>query len=380
MNLYPQLKRNTLIDSFRGMSILAVILLHINLVIPFNQYHLAYIIPQSVFNIIFRSGYYGVMIFFVISGFLITNSLLNKWGSLVKIETGQFYRMRFARIIPCLLGVLIILSILDIANIKGFIITTTTLGHALFAALTFHVNWLEAKTGYLPANWNVLWSLSVEEIFYIFFPLACLLIRKESIIKLMLILFVILGPFARNYFYVDNDMWSDHSYLSCMDGIAIGCLAALYSDKLNAHARSLLFMGLIFFSLVFFFRHFVSLMGLTKIGLNVTMLEVGIACILIGAQNKSIQVKYLSYPLSWFGKNSYEIYLTHMFVLMGAAYVFYALKIPLAMTPFYYLMIIISSGIIGSLIAKRFSEPLNKLLRTKQNPAFTQAVHEVTAS
>ena len=38
-----------------------------------------------------------------------------------------------------------------------------------------HLNWLEARTGYLPAAWNVLWSLSVEEAFYLAFPLLCML-------------------------------------------------------------------------------------------------------------------------------------------------------------------------------------------------------------
>jgi peptidoglycan/LPS O-acetylase OafA/YrhL len=143
----------------------------------------------------------------------------------------------------------VILSILHIARVKGFIITTTSLEQAIFSALTFHVNWLEAKTGYLPGAWDVLWSLSIEEIFYLFFPLLCLLVRSEMGFKFIMIIFIVLGPFAR-YIFSDNDIWSDHSYLSCMDGIAIGCLAALYVNKFKIGNKSLLFLfltGLLFF-------------------------------------------------------------------------------------------------------------------------------------
>ena len=50
---------------------------------------------------------------------------------------------------------------------------TGGLGRALVAALTFHINYLEATRGYLPGSWDILWSLSVEEAFYLFFPLIC---------------------------------------------------------------------------------------------------------------------------------------------------------------------------------------------------------------
>ena len=86
---------------------------------------------------------------------------------------GKFYRIRFARIAPLLLLLLAVLSLLHLGNVQGFRIPakTTTLPRALFAALTYHLNWLEALHGYLPGNWDVLWSLSVEEMFYLFFPL-----------------------------------------------------------------------------------------------------------------------------------------------------------------------------------------------------------------
>lgn len=82
---------------------------------------------------------------------------------------------------PCLAGLLLVLVLLDRMGVPRFVVNTqhTSLLRASIAALTFHVNWLEAKTGYLPASWDVLWSLSVEEVFYIVFPLLCTLCESR---------------------------------------------------------------------------------------------------------------------------------------------------------------------------------------------------------
>jgi peptidoglycan/LPS O-acetylase OafA/YrhL len=276
--------------------------------------------------------------------------------------------MRFARIAPCLIGILIILATLDLMGVNGFIIATTTLPHAISAALTFHINWLEAKTGYLPGGWDILWSLSIEETFYIFFPLLCLLIRKEWMLKLALCVFIILAPFARSHFYINNDIWSDHSYLSCMDGIAIGCLAAIYKNKIKMSlnlSRFLLMLGLAFFCFLFFFRPQAYQLGLSRIGLNVTILEIGIGLILMTAKNETMSSRhsFLSSQLQWFGRNSYEVYLTHMFVVTFLAQLFYNLKISINMMVLWYRIILVFSGIIGNLVVIYFSEPFNKYLR-----------------
>ena len=49
-------------------------------------------------------------------------------------------------------------------------------------------------TGYLPGNWDVLWSLSIEELFYLGFPLICLLTRKTWVLLPMLVLLALSMP------------------------------------------------------------------------------------------------------------------------------------------------------------------------------------------
>ena len=91
------------------------------------------------------------------------------------------------------------------------------LPRALFSALTFHLNWLEAKTGYLPANWDVMWSLSVEEMFYLFFPLVCLVFVGER------------SPLRRN--------WMAPSVFACRGAAGFGPVGAVGMDHDRYWAR-----------------------------------------------------------------------------------------------------------------------------------------------
>lgn len=132
-------KRNIGINVLRGISILAVILLHLNIHFRYTGTFLKEILPKKVFTLLFWSGFYGVVIFFTLSGYLITNSILKKWNSLYKINIKTFYWSRFARIIPLLILLLFTLTILHLTNTEGFIINSdqVSLGRVIFAALTF---------------------------------------------------------------------------------------------------------------------------------------------------------------------------------------------------------------------------------------------------
>jgi peptidoglycan/LPS O-acetylase OafA/YrhL len=173
------------------------------------------------------------VIFFAISGFLITTTALRRWGRLSQVSLRGFYLMRFARIAPLLILLLAILSTLHFARLCDFVVTAKTggLSRALFAALTFHVNLLEANRGYLPGNWDILWSLSVEEMFYLFFPLLSRLFTRVTLFIPFLAAFVLLGPFARTYLAHGNQLWKEYSYLGGMDAIALGSLTALASAQ-----------------------------------------------------------------------------------------------------------------------------------------------------
>ena len=314
-----------------------------------------------------------------------TNHCLQRWGSIPAIRAGQFYQMRFARIMPSLLALLAISSLLDLLHVKGFVVShthlspalfaardfhNTTLSQSLFAALTFHINYLEAKVmhWYIPGNWDVLWSLSVEEMFYLFFPIVCLLCVKPRYFIAVMIGFVFISPFARTFSH--PEMWKDYSYLSGMGGIAIGCLAAFFSYQRKISKRLFkifLYAGLFIFSLIFVFTHVVFELGHYKMNMNVTLLEIGVGFLLIVMQewysNQNRHGTSWLNSFRFFGKNSYEIYLTHIFVII------LFVKLHSHSTPiifFEYSIILILCGVLGKGISIYFSEPMNRWIRAKK--------------
>jgi peptidoglycan/LPS O-acetylase OafA/YrhL len=367
------------IDVLRGLCILAVVLHHINLRIRFNESAVGHRLGESANRVLFWSGYYGVIVFFVISGFLITTWSLKRWGNLNQISRMQFYSMRFARIVPCLLGLLAILSILDRAGVPRFTINTqhTSLPRALFAALTFHVNWLEARTGYLPASWDVLWSLSVEEVFYVFFPLLCTWARRQLLLILLLIAFVVAGPFARTVL-THNQLWADYSYLSCMDGIALGCLAAIvagkikFGDRTNLAVRGLMCLGALLCIFIVVFRGTVERLGFYKTGIDVTVLEIGTALMVIALQQRfesnAVPGRWPTALLRLFGRNSYEVYLTHMFVIWPMVWAFFRFHQTINGAWWLFLVTAGLTGVVGYAVARFYSEPLNRSLRARLLP------------
>jgi peptidoglycan/LPS O-acetylase OafA/YrhL len=370
------------IDLLRGLCIVFVVLHHINLRVRFDNAAPGLMLGRAVNRVLFWSGYYGVIVFFVISGFLITTWTLRRWGSLREIGARQFYRMRFARIVPCLAGLLVILAILDRAGVPRFVINVqhTSLARALLAASTFHINWLEAKTGYLPASWDVLWSLSVEEVFYLFFPPVCLLFRNRWLIAGFLSCFLILGPYAR--VHTQNQLWSEYGYPSNMDGIALGCLAALLAAavKLGGKANlALRISGTVLCVFIVAFRATVNRFHLYDAGLDVSVLEVGTALLLIALQQsfdqRAASIEGLPETrtsrwllrstawLRWFGRNSYEVYLTHMFVIWPTFFLFVHWKLGPNFMPLLFVVATALAGVLGYAVEHFYSDPLNRRLR-----------------
>jgi peptidoglycan/LPS O-acetylase OafA/YrhL len=284
------------------------------------------------------------------------------------VRIGDFYKLRFARIAPLLLLLLAILSVLHLAHVKNFVVSPKIggLGRVLLATLTFHVNLLEARRGYLPANWDILWSLSVEEMFYLFFPLACRLFRRCRYLVIPLFVFVVLGPFARSHVFNHNPVWREYSYLGGMDAIALGCLTALFLSRRRLSPVVLWLFGITGVSLLVFSLGFsvqAYAWGLGRNGIDMTILAIG-ACMLItvAAQTKW-QASRIFEPLLILGRRSYEIYLTHMFVVFGLFYWFVTAGKSLGKVPVLFASAIVLSALLGEATARFYSEPLNRLLR-----------------
>jgi peptidoglycan/LPS O-acetylase OafA/YrhL len=358
------------VDLLRGLAIFFVLMNHVNMRLLFA--HIPYtrgLRPQLVSSLVWN-GQQGVQIFFAVSGFLITSTALRRWGSLAKVSIRDFYLLRLARIGPLLILLLTVLSILHLAHVENFVVSQKTggLGRALVAALTFHVNLLEATRGYLPGNWDILWSLSVEEMFYLFFPLVCRVLGGGKLLVALLLAFVVLGPFGRTVLTHGNPVWQEYSYLGGMDAIALGCLTALLIARHQLSRIALWVCGvlgalLLLFTLAFAIR--VRILGLERLGLGMTLVALG-ACFLIAvAAQTQWQTPRLLSPLSRLGQRSYEVYLTHMFVVFACFGLFVRMGKPLALAPALFLAVILFAELLGELVARFYSEPMNRLLRKR---------------
>ncbi|HZU23033.1 MAG TPA: acyltransferase, partial [Terriglobales bacterium] len=240
-----------------------------------------------------------------------------------------------------------------------------SLPRALLAALTFHVNWLEAHRGYLPAGWDVLWSLSNEEVFYFLFPLLCVVTRSRLMLIGVLLGFVMIGPSARTVM-THNRLWADYGYLSAMDIIAIGCLGAMMCRGLPFSAgerRAMRISGGALVACLMVFRGQVEQLGIYKTGIDATLLALGTVLMLISFAQSAERGSRMTAPLRWFGRNSYEIYLTHMMAIFALLPFVIRFDSAGGLAPLWYALMIALSGWLGALLAKYFSEPMNRKLR-----------------
>jgi peptidoglycan/LPS O-acetylase OafA/YrhL len=176
------------IDGLRGIAVLAVIAFH-------------------AFPRILRGGFVGVDIFFVISGFLISNILFRNLEA-GSFRYAEFYSRRIRRIFPSLIVILVPCLAL------GWLLLPNEfrqLGENVAAGAGFLANFAYWKeSGYFDSSAVQkpllhLWSLGVEEQFYIFWPLLLGLCWRKKLNFLAITLFVALGSFATNLYLTHND-------------------------------------------------------------------------------------------------------------------------------------------------------------------------------
>lgn len=357
------------VDLLRGLAIFFVLMNHVNMRLAIARIPYTRGLSPQLTQSLFWSGQFGVQIFFAVSGFLITSTALRRWGSLSQVSIRDFYRLRIARIAPLLLALLAVLSALHFARVPNYVVQPKTGGllNALFAALTFHINLLEAQRGYLPASWDILWSLSVEETFYFFFPLVRRLFGGGKWLVGLLLTFVVLGPFGRTVL-AHNGVWKEYSYLGGMDAIALGCLTALLLPRLRCSPPTLrtlcgIGVALVIFSICFSMQ--AETLGLDRTGLEMTVIAIGTCMIVVPAAKTQWRSPRILLPLLNLGRRSYEVYLTHMFVVFAFFGIFVASGKSTEAVPALFVAVILVAALLGDAVARYYSEPMNRNLRKR---------------
>jgi peptidoglycan/LPS O-acetylase OafA/YrhL len=207
------------LNGLRTISILMVIgahLLHHHYFTDSNNKALKY------FGFIFFNGQLGVNIFFVISGFLITTLLIYEKENTGDISLKNFYARRSIRIFPAYYFLLLVYFILQLV------------GYLNFDAREWLANLTYTKQ-FFPSGDDVaghLWSLSVEEVFYLIWPLLFIITGKHAVkVILLLIVFITVG---RVFEYNTVSPFLTNTIFSTGDALSIGCLFAIWRERIVA--------------------------------------------------------------------------------------------------------------------------------------------------
>lgn len=217
------------LDGFRGYAILLVIIGHF-------------------YRDIIKIAQFGVTLFFFVSGFLITKLLIYEYDKVNTIHLKEFYLRRFFRLYPALIFMLLVSVIVILTYGYPLIITDILAGLFYFTNyfLVYFKPVLPAEN--YPLVSGVLWSLSVEEHFYLLFPFIFLLLFKKGPKVFSYLLFVLLVFFLIikvlvfiRVPYADATRIIYFTTHCRVDSILFGCLAAvlIYSGNSERYTNIL---------------------------------------------------------------------------------------------------------------------------------------------
>ena len=324
------------LDSLRAIAALAVIFGHIEI---FKNRAAA---PNLLEYFAFRGnliGHLGVIFFFVLSGFLITLLMFREIDLKNTLDIKSFYIRRIRRIWPLYYGLLIMSALLTsfIPSLTTLLLCLTILPNI---AEVFYQSWTPSPQ---------IWSIGVEEQFYLFWPFFILLFRKH-ILKSLTLFFVLysLLPHLLQWFflhYTSHDYTAIINNLFIVHGIKFNCMALggiiaylfhknlLQSNKVLTHLTTFAwYLALILwcfgFSLPYFNDEFYALL---------------FAIIILGVSRKIIDHSLLrNRSINYLGKISYGLYMYHWLLLILITPMFkdFLITTPILGSIIFYLVII----------------------------------------
>ena len=317
------------LDNLRAFAIIMVILFHYPRWFP----HPAW------FPNVLKFGWTGVDLFFVLSGFLIASQLFAQIKAEGSFSMKDFYIKRFFRILPVYYFVLTLYFLFPVLSgdqslppLWKFLTFTHNLGFTQF----------ETHRAF-----GVVWSLCVEEHFYLILPVTLLLLLKNGWFKkagvLLLTLFAA-GFIFRLYgwynIYIPQSngienraLWIQTIYYPTycrLDGLLIGvAIAALYNyslsfiSRLFIYANGIIAFGLVILCISYFL--FTNSIGFSRSIFSFPMVSLGYGCLVLGAIiPSSILYKWKSAVLTKIAELSYALYLIHMGVILMTQDIFSA--------------------------------------------------------
>jgi peptidoglycan/LPS O-acetylase OafA/YrhL len=323
------------LDLLRSIAIILVLLTH---TLPLLD-------PTTFSKFCVYSGYYGVEFFFVLSGFLIGTILLkihNKEEVIDFSDIKVFWIRRWFRTLPNYYLVFFVYALLYYISKH-----INVLIHIKYISYLF---FLQNSITYQPNDFfPIAWSLSIEEWFYLLFPLVLFLMtriftKKKSLSFLLTIItIIVIEIITRFWVSINLNNYWDEGFRKMMplrlDSIGIGVLVAYikyYAPKLwNINANILALSGLIMLiSLTLYFGgDYVTYFdpvtwdhgfnpGVFLETIFFTLISFSIALVIPWLYRINVKETMLSNAVTFISKISYSIYLTHFLIILVLSHIF----------------------------------------------------------
>jgi len=169
-------------------------------------------------------GGFGVTLFFFISGYLITRLLLTEHEETGQVDIRRFFVRRLMRLAPAVL-----VMIVGVSSTYLLVLNRTS-GTEISAAMFYLMNYYQILGGNMALPFGPLWSLAIEEHFYLVFPFALVLSRLRAERFFLGLVVVTVGVLVWRYILVLNDASVARTYMATdtrIDSILYGALLAI---------------------------------------------------------------------------------------------------------------------------------------------------------
>jgi peptidoglycan/LPS O-acetylase OafA/YrhL len=273
-----------------------------------------------------HGGFFGVDVFFVVSGFVITNVLLRERASKGSTSIPGFYARRIRRILPSA-TVVVIATVFATYHWLSFITGASVAEDAKYVvAFIGNFHFASIGTQYFtahqpPSTLQQFWSLAVEEQFYLVWPVLFLLLmspRKlfSPVTRLITVLLLVIG-FSLAWCIIEtnqNTVWAFFSPLTRAWELALGGLLAVFGPQLRGRAprAGLVFanIGVVGLLLCTWFYSSTTLWP----GTAVIAPVVATGAVIAGGSLRGPDSfgRFIRFgPIQWMGNISYSLYLVH---------------------------------------------------------------------
>lgn len=343
------------LDGVRAVAVIAIIIYHLN--------------PQWL-----SGGFLGVDTFFVISGYLITSLLLTEYHNTGKIELMSFWLRRVKRLIPAVLflvmGVIVLSLIfmpMEIQKVRADSI----------AAIFYVSNWwyimqnVDYFEQFAVQPLKHLWSLAIEEQFYLVFPIVLLsllsFIRRLKSIRIIFLILLVISMIAMMVLYVPNEnvarvyFGTDTRIQTLLMGVLLALVWPPFQlkAKVNRQMRTMIdTAGVVGLAILFICFKFVSeTNSILYYGGFFLISMVTLLVIASSVHPSGYFAKFLGNKVFTFiGSRSYSLYLWHYPIIVLIHHQFVQGQIP----PLVYVVEILLMVLMAEFSYKFIEQPFRK--------------------